>query len=376
MSSIPPDDPHSTPSSPLPSHPQGMPGYQGPPQLVVQSPPSLFGRYGKLLVLALGIVIICLLGLSAAYQSYFSEPGGPQEKYHSLSKTGDKKIAIILVSGTIMEGDGFIKKQIDQVRRDDSVVGVVLRINSPGGTVTGSDYLYHHLSKLMEERELPLVVSMGSMCASGGYYLAMAVGDQGEAVFAEPTTWTGSIGVVIPHYDLSGLLTRFDIKDDSIASHKYKLMGSPTRLLSSEDRTEQQAMLQTLVDISFDRFKDIVRQGRPKFQDDADALDKVATGQIFTAQQALELGLVDKIGFIEMAIERVATLSGHDLDKLRCVKYDKPVTMLGTLMGSYLGKSPQATGVDLHALLNLTAPQAYYLCAGLPLGPSPAVWAP
>jgi protease-4 len=346
----------------------------------VQQPPSLFGRHGKLLVLALGIAVICLLGLSTAYQSYFSPPGGPQEKYHSLSKTAAKKIAIIRVSGTILEGDGFVKKQIDQIRQDDSVVGVVLRINSPGGTVTGSDYLYHHLCELIEDREFPLVVSMGSLCASGGYYMAMAVGDQTEAIFAEPTTWTGSIGVVIPHYDLSGLLARYDVKDDSVASHKFKLMGSPTRLLSGEERAEERALLQTLVDKSFDRFKDIVRHGRPKFQDDDGALKKVATGQIFTAQQALELGLVDKIDFIEGAIQRVAKLAGHDLDKLRCVKYDKPPVSLGTLLGIHISRLPHADGYDMNSLLHLTAPhaltapQAYYLCAGLPTGGLPAVW--
>jgi len=330
-----------------------------------------------LLVLALGIAVICLLGLTAAYQSYFNPPGGPQEKYHSLSKTAKKKIAVIRVSGTILEGDGFIKKQIDQVRQDDNVVGVVLRINSPGGTVTGSDYLYHYLGKLVEERKLPLVVSMGSMCASGGYYLAMAVGDQAEAIFAEPTTWTGSIGVVIPHYDLSGLLARYDVKDDSIASHKYKLMGSPTRLLSAKDRAEERALLQTLVDKSFGRFKDIVRHGRPKFRNDNGALDNVATGQIFTAQQALELGLVDKIGFIERAIERVAKLAGQDPAKLRCVKYDKPPLSLGTLLGTSLGRPPKAAGIDLRCLLQLTAPRAYYLWSGdqaarIPLRSQPA----
>ncbi len=365
MSSIPPADSHSSPPSPQPTN-HHEPGSEKPVQWILQQPPSLFGRYGKLLLLALGIAVIGLLGLSAAYQSYFSPPGEPQEKYHSLSKTAAKKIAVIHVSGTILEGDGFIKKQIDQVRQDDDVVGVVLRINSPGGTVTGSDYLYHHLGKLIEKRKLPLVVSMGSMCASGGYYLAMAVGDQTDAIYAEPTTWTGSIGVVIPHYDLSGLLARYDVKDDSVASHKFKLMGSPTRLLSSEERAEERALLQTLVDKSFDRFKDIVRHGRPKFKNDDPALDKVATGQIFTAQQALELGLIDKIGFIEEAIERVAKLSGHELDKLRCVKYNKPPVSLSTLLGIHLNRPPQAAGIDLHSLLRLASPQAYYLCTGYP----------
>jgi protease-4 len=99
---------------------------------------------------------------------------------------------------------------------------------------------------------------MGSICASGGYYIAMAAANHENVIFAEPTTWTGSIGVVIPHYDLSGLLADYQVKDDSIASHKYKLMGSPTRELSSADRAEERKLLQDLVNISFERFKEIV----------------------------------------------------------------------------------------------------------------------
>lgn len=206
---------------------------------------------------------------------------------------------------------------------------------------------------------------MGSLCASGGYYIAMAVGDQEEAIFAEPTTWTGSIGVVIPHYDLSGMLENFHIKDDSIASHKYKLMGSPTRALSEEDRAEERKLFQELVDLSFERFKEIVRSGRPKYREDAAALDQVATGQIFTAAQALERGLVDKIGFIEDAVERAAKLASRDPKKLRCVTYDKPPATLGSLLSSK-ADAPNILGGELNDLLNLTAPRAYYLCTWLP----------
>ena len=89
-----------------------------------------------------------ILGQTASYRSYFSPPGGPQEKYHSLSETADKKIAIIKIEGAILDPEGFVKQQIDRVREDDDVVAVVLRIDSPGGTVTASDYLYHHLREL------------------------------------------------------------------------------------------------------------------------------------------------------------------------------------------------------------------------------------
>ena len=104
-------------------------------------------------------------------------------------------MAIITVSGVIVDGDGYVKKQIERVRQDEDVKAIVLRVNTPGGTVTGSDYILHHLNRLRAERKLPLVVSMGSVAASGGYYVSMAVGDQPQSIYAEPTTTTGSIGV-------------------------------------------------------------------------------------------------------------------------------------------------------------------------------------
>ncbi len=360
MSTLPPPD--SAGGSPQPfSHQSSAVA----PQIVVQQQASALGRYGKFVLVLLGMSVMTIFGLTSAYQSYFSPPGGPQEKYHSLNEIAREKIAIVEVVGTIMEGNGFVKKQLDRIREDDDVVAIVLRVDSPGGTVTGSDYLYHHIRELCEDRDLPMVVSMGSICASGGYYLAMAVGDEEDAIFAEPTTWTGSIGVVIPHYDFSGMLENWDIKDDSIASHKYKLMGSPTRSLDKEQRAEERELFQELVNLSFEGFKDIVRSGRPKFRDDDAALDKVATGQIFTAKQARDKGLVDKIGFIEDAIERAAELAGRDLETVRCVKYDEPTPSLATLL-SAKSSQPSLLGADLRSFLDMTAPRAYYLCTWLP----------
>jgi protease-4 len=184
----------------------------------------------------------------------------------------------------------------------------------------------------------------------------MAVGDQENAVFAEPTTWTGSIGVVIPHYDLSGTLDALQIEDDSIASGKHKLMGTITRPMSEEDRK----LLQELVDDSFARFKSIVASGRPKFQEDEAALNAVATGQIFSANDALAKGLVDKIGFIEEAIARAAELANVSTSDIRCVKYERAPSLFGSAFGASAALR-SAAGVDLTALFDLATPRAYYL---------------
>ncbi len=282
------------------------------------------------------------------------------EQHHSLSRHATDKIAVITLEGTILDGDGFVKRQIDHVRDDPTVKAVVLRINSPGGTVNGADFLYHHLKKMVAERKLPLVVSMGGIAASGGYYVAMAVGDEDNVIFAEPSTWTGSIGVVIPHYDVAGLMEKWSIEEDSIKSHRLKQMGNPTRHMTEEERE----IFQGLVNESFARFKQIVKSGRPKL-DDA-ALEKVATGQVFTTSQALANGLIDKEGFVEEALDRAIQLANLNKENVRAVKYKHLGGIFDMLDIHARSRATTPLG-DVCALLDLATPRAYYLCTWLPV---------
>lgn len=310
----------------------------------------------------LGFIIAALivLGQWIALSDYFDNSGSIEEKYVSGEKSAQDKIAIITVNGLIVEGEGFVKHQIDKVKEDKHVKAVVLRVDSPGGTVTGSDYIYHHLKRLKDEKSIPIVVSMGGIAASGGYYVSMAVGKEKDSIFAEPTCSTGSIGVMIPHYDFSGLLERFDVKDDSLATHERKLMLSMTRPMSDEDRE----ILQSHIGDMFTRFKDIVKEGRPMFKDDPAALDKLATGEVFTADKALENHLIDKIGFQEDAIDRALELASLTKSKTKVVKYKKPVTLSDTFS---LTKAPGAqAGFDVTTLLELSAPRAWYIASSLP----------
>lgn len=306
--------------------------------------------------------LICgflLLSQSFAYRDYFDTTEGLQEKFHSGEETARDKVAIISIEGTILDGSGYVKHQIDRVRKDENVKSVVVRIVSPGGTISGSDYIYHHLDRLRKEKKIPLVVSMGGIAASGGYYAAMAVGEQEESIFAEPTTITGSIGVIIPHYDLSGLLARYDVKDDSIASHPRKQMLSMTRPMPEEHRE----ILQAQVDDAFERFKEVVKAGRPTFQKDPAALNELATGEVFTAEKAKLFGLVDQIGFLEDAIERAMELAKLDEDETRVVQYERPASLFeipGLVSSS--GRTH-----DLATLFDIAAPRAYYLATTLPL---------
>jgi protease-4 len=312
------------------------------------------------LLTALGISVLVNLGLWGAYQSYFQTDAPIQEKFHSLSRHGRDKIAIVRVEGMITDGDGFVRQQIEQATKDPAVKAVVLRVDSPGGTVAGSDSIYHQLVQMVEDTEMPLVVSMGGLAASGGYYVSMAVGDEPNTIYAEPATWTGSIGVIIPHYNVAGLMQEWKIEEDSVKSHPLKQMGSPTRPMTEQER----AIFQGLVDDFFTRFKDIIKKGRPRFAEHPEELDAVATGQVFTTNQSIANGLVDREGFLEHAIERAAELADLDVEKVRAVQYQRQLGLLDTIL---LGPQGNASITDsLTAAMNLSAPRAYYLSSWLP----------
>ncbi|WP_207395724.1 signal peptide peptidase SppA [Bremerella alba] len=329
-----------------------------PQQIVIQNRHS-GGLFWRILAaigwLGLFFCVAIILGQAISSANYYNTTEGVSEKYFSGSKTASDKIAVINVTGVIMEGQGYVRKQIDLVREDKDVKAIVVRVDSPGGTVTGSDYILHHLKKLKEERDIPLVVSMGAMATSGGYYVAMAVEDEENSIYAEPTTTTGSIGVIIPHYNVSGLMEEYHIEDDSIMSHPRKQMLTMTREMSEEHR----GILQEYVNQAFTRFKDIVKEGRPAFEKDPEKLDVLATGEIFTANQALANGLVDQIGFIEEAIDRAAELADIDPKKSRVVTYEEPVALFD------LGFA-QSQAMSFDKMLEMTAPKAYYMSSYLP----------
>ena len=334
---------------------------QQPPTRVILEQANPWSRwFARAGWIVAGIAVLSAVGSAGAFSRYFQRDSRVVEKWHSLSKLAADKVAVVSVTGAILGGDGFVRAQLDQVEEDDAVKAIVLRVDSPGGTVSGSDEIHHRIAKLIEKRDIPVVVSMGGIAASGGYYVAMANRGKDDVIFAEPATLTGSIGVIIPHFDVSQALRKYDIRDDSIASGPLKEMLSVTKDRTPELAEKERKLIQELVDDMFRRFKDIVKAGRPKL-DDA-AVDRVATGQIFTARQALEAGLVDRIGFLEDAIDRAVELAGLSAEKARVVKYSKPKGLLDEVLG---GASPTGR-VDLAAIAELTTPRGWYLCSWLP----------
>lgn len=306
----------------------------------------------------LNLMLLVALGMTAISAA---EEGRVQERHFALNRHGSQKVAILSIEGTILGGEGFFKHQIDRARRDieeGRLRAIVLRVNSPGGTISGSDYMLHHLRKLVREKRIPIVVSMGGVAASGGYYVSMCVGDAPETIYAEPSTWTGSIGVLIPHYNVAALMERWGIQDDSIASGPLKTMGSISRKLTPKE----QEIFQALVDDGFRQFKNAIKDGRPKFRKNPEALDRIATGQVFTSDQALENGLVDRIGFIEDAIDRAIELARLNKADVEVVRY-KAEPKLAELIW---GQSAEESSLKLAAILEGTSPRGYYLCTWLP----------
>lgn len=221
------------------------------------------------------------------------------------------KIALIDVSGLIVNqkksgllSDGenpvaVFRERLDRAAEDKNVKAVVVRINSPGGGVTASDIMYRDLLRFKEETGKPVVVCMMDVCASGGYYLAMAA----DHVVAHPTTTTGSIGVIMSLYNAQGLCTRLGIESDPIKSGPNKDLANPARKLSDEER----GILQAMVDQFYGRFVAVVAAGRQLTDEEVRA---VADGRVYSASEALDRRLIDQIGYLEDAVAEARRRAG------------------------------------------------------------------
>jgi protease-4 len=366
-------DMDNEPSTGAPGAPTPL---QAPPTRVILEKPSQRRAWSWLPWAIAGVSFLVAMSSVGASARYFQKQGQVAERWHSLSREAPTKVAIVDVVGAIMGGSGFARQQLDRIAEDDSVKAIVLRVDSPGGTVAGSDELHHRLAGLVAKRDIPVVVSMGSIAASGGYYVAMANGGREDVIFAEPATLTGSIGVIIPHSDFSKALRKIDVTDDSITSGPLKEMLSPTKERPPELAERERKVLQALVDDMVARFKEVVKGGRPKL--DEAAIDAVATGQVFTARQAKEAGLVDRIGFVEDAVDRAVELAGLTKETARVVRYVRPRGLLDDLLGLDVSPTARAPAGGnsvadallsrsvLDAFVDWTTPRAWYLCSWWP----------
>jgi protease-4 len=206
-----------------------------------------------------------------------------------LSDIQNKKIGLVRVTDVIYSSENYVW-QLNELRRDKTVGGVILRIESPGGAVSPSQEIYREVLRYREDNK-PLIVSMGNMAASGGYYIACPA----MKIFANPGTLTGSIGVIFRFPQYYRLFDKIGLKMETIKAGKNKDIGSPHHEMTHEER----AVLQNLINDTHEQFINDILQAR-KFN--PDSLRLIADGSVFTGRQALSLGLVDSLGGFEDAL--------------------------------------------------------------------------
>lgn len=213
-----------------------------------------------------------------------------------LSFPGER-VALVEVEGIILDADDVVR-QLKEHLENSAVKAVVVRINSPGGVVAPTQEIYDALGRLRDEGK-PVVASLGSVAASGGYYIASAA----DQIVANPGTLTGSIGVIMQLTNLEGLFKKVGLRYEIVKSGKYKDIGSFSRPMTNEER----AILQSLMDDIHDQFVEAVANGRGL---DRTVVLSLADGRIFSGRQAKELNLVDELGGREEAIQAAASLAG------------------------------------------------------------------
>ncbi len=213
-------------------------------------------------------------------------------------RLGGSKVALITVDGVILDSKEVIE-QLEKYRTNPSVKAIVLRINSPGGGVAPSQEIHEEILKTRQIDKKPIVASMGSVAASGGYYIASAT----DLIVANPGSMTGSIGVLLQVPNISGLMQKIGVKSVVVKSGRHKDLASPTREMTDAERQ----ILQGMLDDVHGQFIDAVATGR---RIDRKKVETIADGRIFSGREAQSLGLVDQLGDLQDAIERAGALAG------------------------------------------------------------------
>lgn len=240
-----------------------------------------------------------------------------------VSGSGRTKILLIDLSGPITSEErsgplgiggrestvARVQAELDAAAEDDAVRAIVLRINSPGGTVTASDIIYTALMRFKAEHHTPVLVQMLDVAASGGYYVSLAA----DEIVATPTTVTGSIGVIFTNISVSGLMEKVGVQNQTVASGAMKDIGSPLRTMTPAER----AVLEGLIGDMQARFVGLVRERRPTLTPEMSTT--MTDGRVFSADQALQGGLVDAMGYLDDTIGRARQRLG--VTEARVIRY-------------------------------------------------------
>ena len=344
---------HNTPETP----PIPVPQQGGPASLsgiAVPPPPRkrgggwavLFGILFLLSAIVNGVLVMVVISVVAVLGS------GPRmmlEEATIEAGPASKKIAVVSITGIIAgQQSSHFKNQIEAAARDKRVKAVIVRVNSPGGTISGSDQIYNEILNFREETEKPIIAFMEGVAASGGYYTSVAC----DKIIAEPTAITGSIGVIGQYFVFQELLEeKLGILPVVVKSGKRKDWPSSFQAPTQEQLTYMQ---DRLIKPAFERFVKIIVDSR-KDKLDEDTVRRLADGSIYTADLALEEKLIDQVGYFDDAVEEAKSMA-HIKDA-RVVEYRRPFTMSSL----FQLRSPNAVKIDKSLLHELSTPELLYL---------------
>jgi len=234
-----------------------------------------------------------------------------------------QKIGLVYIEGPIFTSEAIVK-ELKEYEDDESIRAIILRINSPGGAVAPSQEIFSAVRRIAEDK--PVVTSMATLAASGGYYIAAP----STSIVANPGTLTGSIGVIIEIPNVEGLMDKVGLKSEVIKSGEFKDMGSGARGMTQKDRD----LFQSVIDDVYEQFVLDVAESRAI---PVDRVRELADGRIYTGSQALELGLVDDLGGLEVAVEVAAELAEIDGEPELVTKKRDNGILLELLKGQFSG---------------------------------------
>jgi protease IV len=312
--------------------PESLPPLNAPPVITPQ-PPSKPPKKGRgWMMLALVLLVLLVVSVVTNFTQFFESLfkfnvgheryAGPRlEEVLLEDNDSHHKIAVLNVEGVISsqyDGAGYdmvelIKDQLKRADEDDRVKAVVLKVNSPGGEVLASDEIYRAIAEFQDDSHKPVIASMGSLAASGGYYVSAPC----RWIVANELTITGSIGVLMNTWNYRGLMDKVGLRPEVYKSGKYKDMLSGERS-TNEIPAEERVMVEALIMQTYQKFKDVVAEGRAlagkKNGKTGRSLSAdwqtYADGRVFSGKDAQRLGFVDELGNFDTAVERAEKIAG------------------------------------------------------------------
>jgi len=370
-------------NNPPPASSGVPPSFQPPPPIIVPPPPTPPRKNRTWMIIS--IVLFLLLGFSVLANlgqmfesltrlggSSHQRSGGPRlDEVVLEDNDSSEKIAVVRVDGVIsgdLAGPGgygmvdVIKAQLDRAEKDKRVKVVLLKVDSPGGEVLASDDIARAIKEFQDDSKKQVVVSMGSVAASGGYYVSAPC----RWIVANELTITGSIGVIMQGFNYRGLMDKVGLRPEVYKSGRFKdmLRGSKS---PEEITPEERAMVQKLIDETYAKFKSVVAEGRKSAHDEndeskalADDWADYADGRVLSGKEAYELGFVDQLGSYEDAIAKAEEL-GQIKDKANVVEY-RQRSDLAELFGMFSETQARSLKVDLGLELpKIQAGRMYFL---------------